>query len=76
MPKMLITGNGFDLFHFFPATYGNFICTLDGIESINSSSIEYISFKELFGERLQTWIAFKSEIKKVLHHRFLTYLIK
>ena len=48
MSKILITGNGFDLFHYLPTKYGHFIAIMTTIEDCNFS--EDVSFEELFGK--------------------------
>ena len=53
MPKILITGNGFDLFHGLPTKYGHFMAIMETIEQYGFK--EKISFEDLFGIR-QVWI--------------------
>jgi hypothetical protein len=48
MGKILITGNGFDLFHHLPTKYNHFISIMQTIES-NVYATE-VSFEELFGD--------------------------
>ena len=48
MSKILITGNGFDLFHHLPTKYGHFMAIMMTIEEISFSS-DIITFEELFG---------------------------
>lgn len=48
MSKILITGNGFDLFHHLPTKYGHFMAIMMTIEE--SSFSEEITFEELFGK--------------------------
>ncbi|NNT71202.1 hypothetical protein HKT18_03135 [Flavobacterium sp. IMCC34852] len=51
MPKILITGNGFDLYHGLPTKYGHFMTIMETIENI---SIEKdLNFDELFGEEFK-----------------------
>lgn len=52
MGKVLITGNGFDLFHHLPTKYHHFISILETIE--NSNYINDITFDELFGDAFKT----------------------
>jgi hypothetical protein len=48
MAKILITGNGFDLFHHLPTKYGHFISIMMAIEgNIYGTNV---SFEELFGK--------------------------
>lgn len=47
MGKILITGNGFDLFHHLPTKYGHFMAIMMTIEENNFS--DDVSFEELFG---------------------------
>jgi hypothetical protein len=47
MAKILITGNGFDLFHHLPTKYGHFMSIMKCIEGNNFS--KNISFEDLFG---------------------------
>lgn len=44
MSKILITGNGFDLYHGLPTTYLNFIETLSKIEKASSISTDYLHY--------------------------------
>ena len=46
MPKILITGNGFDLHHHLPTRYQDFIEIMMNIEKLNIS--DKITFKQLF----------------------------
>ena len=48
MSKILITGNGFDLFHHLPTKYGHFMSIMMTIEETSFSSDD-ITFEELFG---------------------------
>jgi len=48
MSKILITGNGFDLFHGLPTKYGHFMAIMMTIEGVNFK--EEITFEELFGK--------------------------
>lgn len=48
MSKILITGNGFDLFHHLPTKYNHFISIMQTIES-NVYATD-VSFEELFGD--------------------------
>lgn len=48
MSKILITGNGFDLFHHLPTKYGHFMEIMTTIEESNFSN--EVSFEELFGK--------------------------
>lgn len=48
MSKILITGNGFDLFHHLPTKYHHFISIMKTIEHIEYEST-IVSFEELFG---------------------------
>lgn len=47
MSKILITGNGFDLFHGLPTKYGHFMTIMETIEK--DSFIDNANFDELFG---------------------------
>jgi hypothetical protein len=47
MSKILITGNGFDLFHQLPTKYGHFMAIMMTIEETSFS--DNITFEELFG---------------------------
>lgn len=47
MSKILITGNGFDLFHHLPTKYGHFMAIMMTIEESNFSND--VSFEDLFG---------------------------
>ena len=47
MSKILITGNGFDLFHHLPTKYGHFMAIMMTIEEMSFS--DNITFEELFG---------------------------
>ncbi|MFV8374839.1 AbiH family protein [Flavobacterium sp. LB1P62] len=47
MAKILITGNGFDLFHHLPTKYGHFMSIMKTIEKTQCD--KEISFDELFG---------------------------
>lgn len=47
MSKILITGNGFDLFHGLPTKYGHFIAVMKTIEDVNFSA--EINFEDLYG---------------------------
>lgn len=49
MSKILITGNGFDLFHGLPTKYGHFMAVMKTIESNNFVNDD-ISFNDLFGK--------------------------
>ncbi|HBI00786.1 AbiH family protein, partial [uncultured Flavobacterium sp.] len=46
MSKILITGNGFDLFHGLPTKYGHFMAIMETIEQYGFK--EKISFEDLF----------------------------
>ena len=48
MSKILITGNGFDLFHHLPTKYHHFISIMKTIEHVQYEST-IVSFEELFG---------------------------
>lgn len=48
MAKILITGNGFDLFHHLPTKYHHFISIMKTIEKNNYTN--EVSFEELFGD--------------------------
>lgn len=48
MSKILITGNGFDLFHGLPTKYGHFMAVMMTVEDYNFN--KNISFEELFGK--------------------------
>jgi hypothetical protein len=48
MSKILITGNGFDLFHGLPTKYGHFMAIMMTIEDCNFE--DKITFEELFGK--------------------------
>ena len=56
MGKVLIIGNGFDLFHHLPTKYGHFMAVMESIENSNHSveiSFEHLfidKFKERFGQ--------------------------
>ncbi len=51
MSKVLITGNGFDLFHFLPTSYNNFMFILGKVEELDLNNREEdLSYKELFGD--------------------------
>jgi hypothetical protein len=56
MSKILITGNGFDLFHGLPTKYGHFMAVMKTIEKYDFR--KEISFEDLFG------IHFKTEFGK------------
>lgn len=47
MSKILITGNGFDLFHHLPTKYNHFIAIMQTIEEFHLN--QEISFSDLFG---------------------------
>lgn len=47
MSKILITGNGFDLFHHLPTKYGHFISIMETIEKLQLSN--NATFEDLFG---------------------------
>ena len=47
MSKILITGNGFDLFHHLPTKYEHFILVMKTIEEIEIN--EKVEFDDLFG---------------------------
>jgi len=47
MSKILITGNGFDLFHYLPTKYEHFILVMKTIEEIEIN--EKVEFDDLFG---------------------------
>jgi hypothetical protein len=47
MSKILITGNGFDLFHHLPTKYHHFISIMETIEKFQPDTI--ITFEDLFG---------------------------
>lgn len=49
MSKILIAGNGFDLFHGLPTKYGHFMAVMKTIESNNFVNDD-ISFNDLFGK--------------------------
>ncbi|WP_052257153.1 AbiH family protein [Flavobacterium sp. AED] len=42
MAKILITGNGFDLFHHLPTKYGHFMSIMKAIEENNFSKIFHL----------------------------------
>ena len=48
MAKILITGNGFDLFHHLPTKYHHFISIMQTIEKKHYDNV--LSFEELFGD--------------------------
>lgn len=48
MSKILITGNGFDLFHHLPTKYGHFMAVMETIEK-NKFNTDRIKFEDLFG---------------------------
>ena len=48
MSKILISGNGFDLFHQLPTKYNHFISIMETIE--NFQPVEDIGFENLFGK--------------------------
>ena len=56
MSKILITGNGFDLFHHLPTKYGHFMAVMKTIENLNKN--DEFTFEDLFGGY------FKNEYKK------------
>lgn len=47
MPKILITGNGFDLFHHLPTKYGHFMAIMETIEKYDFK--KEVTFEDLFG---------------------------
>lgn len=47
MSKILITGNGFDLFHHLPTKYGHFMSVMKTVEK--SEFTKKVTFEELFG---------------------------
>jgi hypothetical protein len=47
MGKILVTGNGFDLFHGLPTKYGHFMAVMEAVEKLDSKIS--ISFQDLFG---------------------------
>ena len=47
MAKILITGNGFDLFHHLPTKYQHFMSVMKTVE--NNQFNDKVSFEELFG---------------------------
>jgi hypothetical protein len=47
MSKILITGNGFDLFHHLPTKYHHFISIMETIEKFQPS--KEATFEDLFG---------------------------
>ncbi|MEZ7515611.1 AbiH family protein [Flavobacterium frigidarium] len=51
MPKILITGNGFDLFHHLPTKYQHFMSVMKTIESNQFNND--VSFDELFGHEFK-----------------------
>jgi hypothetical protein len=52
MGKILITGNGFDLFHHLPTKYGHFMAVMKTIEELNIN--QKFTFEDLFGEFFKT----------------------
>ncbi|MFN8324237.1 MAG: AbiH family protein [Flavobacteriaceae bacterium] len=50
MSKILITGNGFDLFHGLPTKYGHFMAVMETIENNTFNFENEIEFDELFGK--------------------------
>lgn len=48
MPKILITGNGFDLFHGLPTKYGHFMAVMKTIEKYDFKP--EVTFEDLFGD--------------------------
>ena len=46
MPKILITGNGFDLFHHLPTKYGHFMAIMETIEKYDFK--KEVAFEDLF----------------------------
>ncbi|WP_264566345.1 bacteriophage abortive infection AbiH family protein [Flavobacterium sp. N3904] len=56
MAKILITGNGFDLFHHLPTKYGHFMSIMRTIEK-NDYTNE-VSFEELFGDIFKNKFAY------------------
>lgn len=51
MPKILITGNGFDLYHGLPTKYGHFIYVMNNISKLKSKS--HYNFIEIFDNSFQ-----------------------
>lgn len=62
MPKILITGNGFDLFHGLPTKYGHFMKIVD-ILIQSSLDSDRINFKQVFNEDFQSRYA--EDYKKI-----------
>ncbi|WP_412464735.1 AbiH family protein [Flavobacterium mekongense] len=52
MSKILITGNGFDLFHGLPTKYGHFMAVMKTIEKYDFG--KEIRFEDLFGSHFKT----------------------
>lgn len=48
MSKILITGNGFDLFHHLPTKYGHFMAVMKTIEKYDFN--KEVTFEDLFGD--------------------------
>jgi len=48
MPKILITGNGFDLYHHLPTKYGHFMSVMKTLEKYDSG--KDVNFEDLFNE--------------------------
>jgi hypothetical protein len=56
MAKILITGNGFDLFHHLPTKYQHFMSVMKTIE--NNQFKNEISFDELFGIEFKKYFSY------------------
>lgn len=61
MSKILITGNGFDLFHGLPTKYGHFMAVMKKIENIEEK--EEFGFNDLFDENFN--LKFFNDIDKM-----------
>lgn len=51
MSKILITGNGFDLFHHLPTKYGHFMAVMKTIEKYDFN--KELTFEDLFGDKFK-----------------------
>ncbi len=62
MSKILITGNGFDLFHHLPTKYGHFMAVMKTIEKLKQ--FDELTFHDIFGESFK--LLFDFEIHEIL----------
>ncbi|MEO0045143.1 MAG: hypothetical protein RL705_334 [Bacteroidota bacterium] len=62
MSKILITGNGFDLFHHLPTKYGHFMAIMRTIEKKDFG--EEITFEDLFGDYFKN--EYHSDYKSII----------